>query len=540
MKTMKKTTALLLVAAMLFQLTACGIVEKAKNFADSAKDNAISAKDAVVEWYKGIDLTKFKDGWDAAIDWMGSAYTAAITSEYIQNVGNAINDFKVDMNSAYGSARSVAQEAGFAAEKWMADTFNIDAAARGSSNKANVVGSHDLGSVDVTTNYGEDASVKYYHSANGSARAQAETLIKAYTDYARRAKNPMSLQEYMDSHGYDYETQSKLLPLYDGQTRIIPTDQIEEATAYLQGRIKKLSTIEGAEAEQLTATYRQTLDNLKDRLIAPDGTSSKQVTYEEMQAVAELSQNGEFSPEDFGFTVSQVITPKYVLKLAAGTGLEVGLLKTVFTIGPDVFSIISEAVKSGDLDEAKLQDTGVAGAIAMSQGFVEGSVCRVVVTACQEGLFGEALKSASPNVVGALVVLTIDAAIYGYSLATGEITAEDYGNLMADHILFTALAIPVTTAILTVLPATKLFMLAGCIAGGMVACGGYTLAKEAVLEFADGGGFEAIIPVGVADSINSAKEAVSALNLSEQLSNLKDFAVTTVNSGYIRIKSVLE
>ena len=532
MNTAKKVTALLLSVIMLFQLTACG-------FSNKVKDMASDAKDAIVEWYKGIDLDKFEDGWDAVTDWVGSAYAVTLSSELVQNVGNAINNFKVDMNSAYGSARGVAQEAGFAAEKWMADTFNIDAAARNSSYSANTVDSHDLASADVTTNYGEEASLKYYSTAKGSAHAQAKTLIKAYYDYYSQAKNPMSLQEYMDAHGYDYETESKLLPLYDGQTRIIPTDQMEEATAYLKGRITKLSAIGGPEAEQLTATYQQTLENLKDRLTAPDGTSSKPATYEEMQAVAELSQNGEFKPENFGFTLSQVITPKYILKQAVGTGLEVGLLKTVFTVGPDIFSIISEALKDSGIDEGKLKVAGLEGAIAMSEGFVEGSVSRVVVTICQEGLLGETLKSASPNVIGALVVLTINAIIYGYSLATEKITPEDYGNLMADHIFITALAIPTSSLFFAILPSTKLFMLAGCLAGGMVACGGYTIAKEAVLEFVDGGGFEAIVPTGIADGIESAKATVAKLSLSDHLSNLKEFAVTTAKDGYIKIMNIL-
>ena len=137
MTTVKKVTALLLTVVMLFQLTACGFGDKVKDIASSAKDMAIDAKDAIVEWYQGIDLSRFKVGWDAAVSWTGSAYAATMSSELVQNVGNAINTFKVDMNAAYGSARGVAQEAGFAAEKWVADTFNIDAAARGSSYSAN-------------------------------------------------------------------------------------------------------------------------------------------------------------------------------------------------------------------------------------------------------------------------------------------------------------------------------------------------------------------------------------------------------------------
>ena len=257
MTILKKTIALVLALAMIFQLTACGIKETAKNAANKVADGAttakdyvvdgvLSAKDAVVKWYDGIDLNKFEDGWNSAIAYMGTAYSAAMSSEYVASVGVAINNLKVQMNSATGSARGIAQEAGYAAEKWAAGTFNIDSVVRSSSYKAEVVGSNDLGSVDVTTNYGENASLKYYQSANGSAQAQAESLIDAYRKYYSQAtrngaKEPMSLQEYMVSHGFVRDSQKDLLAsIYEGQTRIIPTDQLSEATAYLEGRITKV------------------------------------------------------------------------------------------------------------------------------------------------------------------------------------------------------------------------------------------------------------------------------------------------------------
>jgi len=509
---------------------------------NTTKEKAGELKKSVVNWYNNIDFSKFKAGWDAATDWMGAAYSAAsfeafMQTDYIQGVSNAINDLGASINSAKGSVRGIAQEAGFAAEKWHAGTFNIDAAARGSSYKASVVGSNELGSADVATYYGEQASLKYYQSGNASAKAQATTIMKKYTEYASGKSDPISLEEYMDMNGYDPNTQSSLLPLYDGQTRIIPSNQISEATKYLQGKIDKLSPPPGADPEY-SASYQQTLDNLRDRLTAPDGTSSKPATYEEMQAIAQLSQKGEFRPEDFGLTVSQVIPAKYILKQAMGTGLEVGAMKTLFTIGPDVYAIISEAIRTGNIDQSKIKDTGIEGIISMSEGFVEGSLSRIVIQACQEGLLGEALKNASPNVVGSIVFLTIEAVISGYSLAKGEITPEEYGNMMADRIMITVLAMPVSAAILWFLPGAKLFTLIGCLAGGMIASGGYTLAKEAVLEFVDGGGFEAIIPVGIADKIETVKDKVANMNWSGQLSNLKEYAVSTASNGYITIKSV--
>ena len=250
-----------------------------------------------------------------------------------------------------------------------------------------------------------------------------------------------------------------------------------------------------------------------------------------------MSQAGDFKPEDFGIRLSSVIDPRYVMKQAIGTGVEVGALKTVLTVGPDLVSVILEVVKNGDLDETLLKELGIEGVIAMSSGFVEGSVSRIIVTMCKEGLLGEALKAAPSDVVGALVFLTIEAMVEGYSLVNGTITPTEYGCLLADKSLITALAIPTTALMLTVLPATKLFILIGSFAGGMVAATGYILAKEVVLEIADGGGFEAFVPTGALKGISSLRNEIAEINLTEQLSNLKEFTVSTAKTGYIYVKS---
>ena len=190
--------------------------EKAGEVAQAAKDTAASAKEKVVAWYSNLDAQKFKDGWDYVVDVAGAKYAAVLSSEYVASVTDAITDLKASMNSAAGTARNKAQEAGFAAEKWAAGTFNIDAAARESGESATVVGSNQLGSVDVETSYGEKASLKYYKTAQGSAGAQAKALIEAYREYYNDAKanttrEPMSLQEYLNKKGYDAKTQDALM-----------------------------------------------------------------------------------------------------------------------------------------------------------------------------------------------------------------------------------------------------------------------------------------------------------------------------------------
>jgi len=510
--------------------------------ASSAEEAAISAKDSVVDWYSNLDLEKFQSGWDYSMEFLGSQYSAIMTTEYVASVESAISTLKTDMNASMGSARGTAQEAGFLAEKWATDTFNINAIASGSSERATTVGSTELGSVDVSTTYGENASLKYYHEASGSATAQARSIMQAYRDYARGTENPMSLKDYLDTHGYDANMSHDELyaSLYEGQTRIIPADQLEVAKEYLQGRINSLETPTGGDTtDAQIRAYQETMESLRDRLQAPDGTESKPLTYEELQAIAEVSKDGDFNPEKFGVSLSTVISPKYVVKQAIGTGVEVAAINTVLEVGPDVFSILKEAAQTGIIDEDALKDAGVEGAIAASEGFVEGSVSQLVATLCQAGVFGEALKGAEPSVVATLTVLVIEGAIHGYELAQGKITAEEYGNMMVDRVMVMLLAMPTSALFLAILPGTHLAMLIGCMAGGMVAGIGYLMAKEAVLDIVDGGGFEAIVPVEAKNTLSVATEQIASLNISDSISTFEDTCISTASDGLIRIQSLI-
>ncbi len=530
-------------AACSFEETKEKAKEKASTAVDAVENVASNAKNTVVDWYSNLDLSHFKEGWEHSVEFLGAQYSAAMSSEYIANVEAELATFKTDINAAAGSARGTAQEAGFLAEKWASDTFNINAVANGSDYRAEVVGSNEFGSVDVATNYGENASLKYYKDASSSASAQAKTILESYKDYCAKTtkSEPPTLAEYMNERGYDPQTQEALLAsVYEGQTRIIPADQMAEATQYLQGRIDSLSNIEGEVASARTKSYQETLNHLRDRLQAPDGTESTPLSRDDAQAIAELSKDGEFKPEDFGITVSSVISPKYVVKQAVGTGLEVAAINTILTVGPDFYSIIKEAAETGNIDENALKEVGVEGAIAGSEGFVEGSVSRVITTLCQAGVLGESLKDANPSIVATLTILAIEAAIYGYELSQGKITAEEYGNMMVDRVMIAVIALPTSALLLSALPATKIAMMAGCMAGGMLACVGYMVAKNAVMDIVDGGGFEAVIPVEAANTMSIAKEKIASLKLEEGVSSLKDSIVSTANDGYIKVSSLVQ
>ena len=544
MKTKNKAIALLTSIIFASNLVACGVEETASK----AKEKATNAKEHVVELYNKIDKDKFKDGWDTAVDFASSKYAAAMGSEYVSKVGDSINNMKDHINESMGSARSTAQEAGFVAEKWTADTFNIDAIARGSEYSAEVVGSTELGSVDVKTSYGEKSSLKYYNSASGSASEQAVNILTKYEDYCskckKKSKDPMSLDEYLDSKNIKNKDIDQLYAsIYEGQTRIIPEDQYDEAIAFLKSKEKKFNDYaeknKSKRGQARSEAYVETLDNLKTRLEAPDGTASKPATYEEMQAMAELAKEGKYDPSKFGITPSQIITPKYLIKQSVNAGISAAALNSILTVGPDIFSILIQAAKDGKIDENKLKETGIDGVLSASEGFVEGSVSCAILDACKAGMLGEQFIDVSPDVVGTLTVITIDAIRYGYSLSKGEITAEDYSNLMAEEILVAVVSQTTGVLLTTLLPMVPFAYMAGSLAGGMIATAGFELSKEVILEIKDGGGFEAVVPTGVVNTMNVISDKVADLNIKENLTNFKDMTISTVSDGYIKIKSAI-
>ena len=528
--TIKRLIAVVLCMCLSLQFIGCSS-ETPRNVVDNTKSK-------VVSWFSNLNIDRFQDGCEYALEYMNIQTSAFMTSEYMGKIETAITSLKESMNAASGSARSVAQEAGFAAEKWTAGTFNINSAANNSPYTADVLSSNELGSVDVTTNYGENASLKYYQTARDSANAQSKAVLKAYKEYASKSNDPKSLEEYLDSNNIDTKTKEALYKsVYEGQTRIIPEDHLAEATQYLQGKIDRLTIVEGEATSLQVETYKETLENLRDRLQAPDGTQSMPLTNEEAQAIAELSQKGQFKPEDFGVTLSKVVDPKLIMKQAMGAGLGVGLLKTVFEVGPDLYSILVEAAKTGNISEIRLKEIGVNGTVAMTEGFVEGSVCSTIVSLCKSGALGAVLKEASPSVVATLTFLVIEAAISGYELAQGKITKEEYGDLMFDRVMISLLLLPTPALVAAVLPASKIALLAGCLAGGMLVCTGYGVAKEAIMDFVDGGGIEAIVPKGLTESVSVARNNVKQFNITEMTSSFGNFIITKLSDGCIKIKS---
>ncbi|MBR1641728.1 MAG: hypothetical protein IJ683_05320 [Butyrivibrio sp.] len=521
------------------------ISDNASKAYNSASSAAKAAGETVKNYVSNIDTAQFKAGWDYASKYTGVAIASLKGQSYVNTVQKTIADYSATMqrelNQKVISGRTIQQDAGFAAEIWHTNTFNIEAVLDGSDFKAVRPNSNAKASVDIQIqgkDYTSDYSSKYYKDASSSAKAQAKTFYEDYSEYSshaqRHGETPMSAEEYLAQ--YDKPLDSLYDSLYSGQGKLIPSDQLDDAKAYLKQRKAKMSTSESLERQKFSPELQESLDSLADRIEAPDGTKSKPLTEAEAKELVQLTRDGDLDLADFGITPAQLVTPKYILKQSINAGMQSAIISTAFAIGPDIYTIIVDAAKEGKIDEDALKEVGIEGALAGTEGFVEGSVSSAIVVACQSGKFGASYTNIAPETVGTLTVLTIDAVRFGYQLSQGKITETEYADLMAQDIII-AIASQASGALVQALfPFIPFAYVAGSMAGAMVASVGYEMGKEVVLEMRGENGFETIVPETVSAGKSLATSTLSSIRLQDKLSEFQGMAVSTLGNGKIKIK----
>ena len=225
-----------------------------------------------------------------------SAYVASTMSDsYVASVNDEIEKLVNDLNSFENFKTSSNVLKGDVAEFWHTGTYNIDSALKGSSNRAFVDRSHDFASTDISTNYGDKYGLKYYSDGQASAKAQAVSVFQRFKEYQSHGGTD-SMDDFLRSRGYDNAESVLNDPIYSGQIRIIPRDQLEEATQYLERMIKT----EAARRPEQVYRYQETLNMLKDRLSDDKGAESIPLSKKEAEVLAKLAKQGKINADDLG------------------------------------------------------------------------------------------------------------------------------------------------------------------------------------------------------------------------------------------------
>lgn len=433
-------------------------------------------------------MDAFQEGYDYFAKNAGAANAAFAGQAYVDGVQGAIDNLTNDLNSFKGFQTASDKLKGDVAEFWHSGTFNIDAAVKGSSHRTFVDRSHGFASADITSNFGDSFGLKYDASAAKTAGEQAMSYFERYRRFAaNRMKqgNPVpSFEDFLFER--DANPSDPQSPIYGGQGRIVPTDQLNDIRNWLQRKILEEET----KRPEMVKRYQDTLDRLNDCVRDAEGNSSTPLSNDLAKQIADVAKEGEFDPASLGLTTEELIKYEYVLQQALKAGMTAATITLVLKVAPEIIKAIQYLVEDGELDEHQFQKIGFAALSGSAEGFVRGSVAATLTTACTAGLLGESLKTVSPPVIGTITVIVLDAIKSSYAVAGGKQSRVDAANKLVQEMFVSSCSLvagSIVQGILVELPAFG-FML-GSFVGSVVGSFVYKTGYNATLSFCIDSGF---------------------------------------------------
>lgn len=185
------------------------------------------------------DKSPIEQGWDFAAHLAGVDFAANAGYEYVGKVAKAIEELEYNINNHPYRGQDVAHFKGYVAEEWHAGTFNVDATAAGSTDRATVLHSNAAGSVDIELKSGEQYSAKVYGDGAQSAVAQAH--VDSGTGIAS----------------------------YKGQHRLVPGDHLSDAQIKAHREALRNAEIR----PNVSEAYSETEQMLTDKVQNDEGIS---------------------------------------------------------------------------------------------------------------------------------------------------------------------------------------------------------------------------------------------------------------------------
>ena len=418
----------------------------------------------------------FREGYEFFQKNTGDSVAAGRGADYVGNVNDEIEKLVNDLNAFKGFKTDPAKLKGDIAEFWHAGTFNINAALRDSKHRANVERSHAFASPDISTNFGDSYGLKYCKNEVKSAQAQAISVFERFKKYQADGGKD-SLDKFLEDRGYS-DVESVLHdPIYSGQIRIIPRDQLEAATEWLQKKIEKEKTIRPEQVKR----YQETLDLLRDKIEDGEGAESIALSKDEAQKLAALAKKGGIDAKELGLTTEELITYEFILQQAFKAGLTAATISFVLKVAPEIIKAVNYLIENGELSGEQFKNIGFAALGGFSEGFVRGTVSAGITVACKAGLWGQTAKAVNPSVVGMAVVLVMDAMKSAFKVAIGKMSRRQMADELVKETFVASVSLMGGIAVQAFLPEIPAagFMLgsfAGSVVGGFVYSTGYNAA----------------------------------------------------------------
>lgn len=433
-------------------------------------------------------MSAFEDGYILFESNIGNYVGTGSSAEYIHRIELEINDLSDKLNHFKGFQTPADKLKGDVAEYFHAGSFNANAAANNSSNRAYVPKSTEYASADIVTNFFEKYGLKYYSSGEESAKKQALSYFETYKEYLSKSKNNISFEDYLRERNIDPDSVVSSDPIYTGQVRIIPKDQLEEAIKFLEHKIAKESATRPEQVER----YKETLAMLSDKIKDNNGCESVPLSKEDAEKLAKLAKEGKIDEEvlkKYGVSTENLVTYQHIFNQAIKAGLTSALLSMAIRLGPEIYRAIVTLIENGELNEDDFKRMGFAALNGASEGFVRGTVSASITAACASGLWGESLKKIDPSIIGAATVIVMNTMMNSYKVVQGTMSHSELANDLIRDICVTGFSIPFGCIGQYVIGIPILGYVLGSFVGSIIGSFVYKAGLETVLSFCTYSGF---------------------------------------------------
>lgn len=344
-----------------------------------------------------------QQGWDFASQFAGADFAIQGSDSYVAEVEKAIVRLEHDINHHPYQGLDIAQFKGYIQEIWHAGTFNIDAVAAGSNDRAHVLNSLAKGSVDLIIDSGKDYSAKVYADGGQSAVAQAAIDIKTGE------------------------------PLYKGQERLVPADQLTDALKEAHRR----TITKGATRPDVAESYEETAGKLTDRMTNDGGIESIPVSKKELEEIGRDGKKQTFNAEEHKVSLDIAITSQYVVQQALKAGYTAAAITVAIQLAPEIYKATDYLIKHGEINVLLVKKMGEKAITGSVEGFLRGSISCSILIMCKKGALGAALKSINPTLLGAVVAIVMQTVKSSILVAAGQMTSQQMGAAFVDSVVIT-------------------------------------------------------------------------------------------------------
>lgn len=429
-------------------------------------------------------MTDFERGYSFFAEHLDAYVPALDGAEYVANLDKVIDEqYAILQSFIKSNGKPIDFLKGDFAELWHSGSFNISAHVHHSPHSTEAIKSNGLASIDIRSNFGKVFSLKYYKTGEKSADAQS---ISYYEYYKMHHQKDLSFDEYMAKKGFTDSEAMRNKPMYEGQIRLIPSDQIDDAKKYLNRQIAS----ENMTRPEQIARYKDSLNSpITDRITDDQGNESLPLSEKDSRLKTQISREENSKPKDIGWEPKEFIDYDTILKKAFQAGLSSAVISLVLRTAPEIFKSIEHLIQLGEINSEDFQKIGFAAVQGSAEGFIRGSVSAALTTAIKAGLLGESVKGIDPSVIGAVTVIVMDTMKNAFKVAQGQMTQRELANDLVRETFVSVCSLVAggITQIWIEIPVFG-FML-GSFLGSMIGSFVYTCGYNAILSFCVDTGF---------------------------------------------------